>query len=142
MVAQNTRCVVAGAQMLKPVAYLREFRCKSDVGNIPGDRDVVGSLRLQIGDDSGKRFRIMNEAPFLLPIDIARHALADQLAPAGHRKGGEMGIGKMREGKHCVCHVRPCAGHPRLGSIAGSSKTWTGGTSPAMTDWRHYELPI
>src|SRR5262249_29367138 len=49
MVAQDAGCVVAGAQMLKPVAPLREFRCKADVGNIPGDRDVVGSLRLQVG---------------------------------------------------------------------------------------------
>src|SRR5262245_5393141 len=106
VVARHERYVLAGAYVLKPVAPLREFRCKTDIGDIAGDRDVVGCLRLQVGDDCGKGRRIMDEAPLLLPINVAGDAHADQLAPARRRKGGEMGIGKMREGEHCVCHAR------------------------------------
>src|SRR6267378_1891348 len=42
----------------------------------------------------------------------------------------------LRDWSSDVCssdlHARPCAGHPRLNSIA-ARKTWMAGTSPAMT---------
>ena len=89
-----------GAQAFQPVAAARKFGRQRDIGNIAGDRDVVGCLRLDVGDDRRERRRIVNEAALALPVDVAGHALADQLAPARRRQRREMRVGKMREGEH------------------------------------------
>ena len=79
---------------LKPIAPLPKFRGKGDIGDIAGNSDVVWRLRLDVGDNRRERFRVMNETTFLLPVEIAGHAFADQLAPAaavgsGARCGSE-----------------------------------------------------
>jgi hypothetical protein len=62
------------------------------------------------------------------------HRVADLEKKARHQQFGAIHAELRRLQMALARHARPCAGHPRLKSNAGS-KTWMAGTSPAMTKW-------
>ena len=92
MVAGDEADVLWGTHALKPIAPLPKFRGKGDIGDIAGNSDVVRRLRLDVGDNRRERFRVMNETTFFLPVQIARHALADQLLPVRSRQRCQMWV--------------------------------------------------
>ena len=42
----------------------------------------------------------MHELPPAMPIDVAEHPLAQEVAPAGPRHRAQMNVGQMGEGEH------------------------------------------
>src|SRR5262245_49057972 len=118
---------------------------------------MVRVLCLGIGDDRGKRGRIVDESPFFLPVDVAGDTLADQFGPARRRQRREVRIGKMGEGEHCAVHqllscpaiaVRRTACFRTPMCRASTSlnrriiKDVDGRDKPRHDELGHYELPI
>jgi len=77
----------------------RIFGLKPDIDEIAGDGDVVGILRLKIGDDGVEHRAIVNEAPPAPPVQVTGDALAEQIARPRPWQRSEMDVGKMGEGE-------------------------------------------
>jgi hypothetical protein len=60
---------------------------------------VVRLLFDEIASEHIEDITAMHELPPAMPIDIAEHALAEEVAPAGPRHWAQMNIGQMGEGE-------------------------------------------
>jgi len=78
------------AERRQPGAAADEFLRERDIGEVAGDSDGAGRLRVQVGDDLGQHGRIVDEAAPPLPVDVAGHPLADEFAPARRRQRRQM----------------------------------------------------
>src|SRR5581483_3446567 len=119
------------ADAFQPGPSGREFGLKRDVGDIAGQRDVIGILHLQIGDQAVEDGAIMNKAAVAPPVDVAGDPLVHKLAQARPRQRRQMRIGQVGEGEH---RLRSCPASCRAStSLRDTLETWMAGTSPAMT---------
>ena len=97
MISGREAHVARRAQSGEPVFGERDFAGKSDVDDVAGHDDMVGRLRLDIGDDLGEHAHIVLIAALIKPVHIARDALAKQLGEIGPRNWADMRVGKMSE---------------------------------------------
>jgi hypothetical protein len=73
---------------LEKGARARVFGGKGYVDEVAGDRDMVGGLRFEVGDDAREHVGFVDQAAFALPVEVAGEALADE-------------FGKPRLGQGC-----------------------------------------
>ena len=85
--------------MTQPFGGGHEFLGQPEIDEITGDGDVVGLLLDQIVGEDVEDVAAMHEFPPAMPIHIAQHALAEEVAAAGARHRAQMNIGEMREGE-------------------------------------------
>ena len=98
-------------ERLEPGGRERKFGLEANVEDIPGHRDMIRLLRMNIGDDGGENVHIMRERAPALPIHVAGNALAEELAPMRAGKGADMGIREMgKEKAHVNSLGRKCRG--------------------------------
>jgi hypothetical protein len=60
---------------------------------------VVGFSLDEIAGEHVEDIAAMNELPPAMPIDVAEHALAEEVAPEGPRHRAQMNVGQMGEGE-------------------------------------------
>ena len=74
------------------------FSGQSDVDQVAGDRDVVGSLRLHIGNQSINDTTLMYMLASALPVDEAKRALRVPMARRKANDRAQVHIGEVRDG--------------------------------------------
>jgi hypothetical protein len=99
MVAGYEAHLVRRPERLKPCGRKRKFGFKPDIQDVPGHRNVIGFLRMNIGDDRGQHVHTVRKRSPAPPIHVAGDALTEKLAPMRAGKGADMGVGEMGEEK-------------------------------------------
>jgi hypothetical protein len=92
---------VGGAEMMQPFGGEEKFLRKPEIDEISGHGDVVGLSLDQIAGEHVEDVAAMHELPPAMPIDVAEHALAEEIAPARPRHRAQMNVGQMGEGEQC-----------------------------------------
>src|SRR5262249_39911962 len=103
--AEDVGVVVAGdhghvawvADLCEPGTGLRKFGREREIDEVAGDRDVVDSARLEIGDDPVERRPQMKVPAVVLPVHVAEQSFARELVRSrrGHRR--KMWVGEVRQ---------------------------------------------
>ncbi len=88
--------------MVQPFRGEHEFLRQPEIDEIAGHRDVVGLPLDEVAGQQVEDLAAMHEFPPAMPIDIAEHALAHELAAAGPRHRAQMDVGEMGEGEQGV----------------------------------------
>ena len=88
------------SEMMQPFRGADEFLGQAEIDEIAGDGDVVGLLLDDVAGDEVEDLAPMHVFPPAMPIDVAEHALAQQLAAPGARHRAQMNVGEMGEGEH------------------------------------------
>ncbi len=86
--------------MMQPLCGADEFLGQTEIDEIAGHGDVVGLLLDDIAGDEIEDLAPMHKFAPAMPIDVAEHALAQQLAALGLRHRAQMNVGQMGEGEH------------------------------------------
>ena len=87
--------------MAEPLGGKGEFPRKAEIDEIPCHRDVVGLPLRDIAGQHVEDIAAMHELSPAMPIDIAEHALAEEIASAGARHRAQMNVGQMGESEQC-----------------------------------------
>ena len=95
MIARHETDVFGVSQGLQPSAGEMKFRWKTDIGDVPGDRDMAWMMGSQIRHDLRKDVHIMGAGAGAFPVQIAGHPLADEVTPAQTWQGPDMRVGQM-----------------------------------------------
>ena len=112
----NIGVVIAGdhgdpirrADALEPRPRGREFCFQREVDEIAGDCDVIRRLRLHVRHKRIEHVAAMEFVAVANPIEIAKGALAGEVAQPRHGQRSQVRIGQVRQ-REC-CHHR----HPLL----------------------------
>ena len=120
MIAGDDGHLGGRAQRFQQGAAVHEFLRQRDIGEVAGDRDVVGLLRLQVGDDLAQHLGVVDEAAIALPVDIAGDPLADQLGDARRRQRRQMRVGEMGEGERHELPIKI----PAMNTSTPPTTTW------------------
>ncbi len=86
--------------MMQPFGGAHEFLRQPEIDEIAGDGDVVRLLLDDVAGDEIEDLAPVHVFPPAMPIDVADHALAQQLAALGARHRAQMDVGKMGEFEH------------------------------------------
>ena len=73
-------------ERLQPGQRIDVLLRQADVGEIAGDGDVVGRLRLQVGDDAVEHVALIGGAAVAQPVGVAERALE---VPVARREAGD-----------------------------------------------------
>ena len=118
VIAGDRRHLARGAEMMQPFGGAHEFLRQAEIDEIAGHGDVVRLLLDDVAGDEVEDLAPMHVFPPAMPIDVAEHALAQQLAAPGARHRAQMDVGQMGEGEHgegCAClMLSPDTKGPRL----------------------------
>ncbi len=95
VIAGDCRHPVWRAKLMQPVGGEQEFLRQPDIDEVSGHRDVVGPALGNVAGQDFENIAAMNELPPAMPIDIAQHALAHEIAAARPRHGAQMDVGEM-----------------------------------------------
>src|SRR5262249_11828180 len=87
-------------EAFEPGARRRIFAGEREIDQVPGDRDVVGGLRLEVGDDAVEDADKMKMATVVLPVDEAAEPLAREFQGMGGRQRRKMRVRQMRQHEH------------------------------------------
>ena len=99
VIAGDRRDPVRGAEMMQPFGGEKKFLRQPEIDEIAGHRDVVRLPLDEIAGEHVKNIAAMHELPPAMPIDVAEHPLAQEVAPAGPRHRAQMNVGQMGEGE-------------------------------------------
>ena len=110
VIAGNEAYVMRGPERLQPGPGERVFSREANVQNVTGHSDVIGVLRLDVGDERGENVHVMDERAAACPIEIAGEPLADKLPPARPRQRADMRVGQMREDEAHLRALRTAIG--------------------------------
>ena len=83
--------------MMQPFRGAQEFLGQAEIDEIAGHGDVVGLLLDDVAGDEVEDLAPVHVFPPAMPIDVADHALAQQLAAPGARHRAQMDVGEMGE---------------------------------------------
>ena len=83
---------VRGAEMAEPFRGKDEFLRQPEIDEIAGHRDVVWLPLDEVACEHVENIPAMHELPPAMPIDVAEHALAEEVAPAGVRHRAQMNV--------------------------------------------------
>ncbi|MGY3361090.1 hypothetical protein ACVWZK_007753 [Bradyrhizobium sp. GM0.4] len=102
VIAGNRGDAVGRTDAVEPGARRRELRLQRQIDEIACDRDVVGTLRLHVGDKGVEHLAALVFVTVARPVDIAERALAGELDQPRLRQRRQMRVGQMgeREGSH------------------------------------------
>ncbi len=95
VISRDRRHLVGRPELLQPAARVLELLAPSDVGEVAGDRDVVGLLRLEIGDQPVERPAGQKVQAVSPPVDVADGPLRDEVPAAERRDVSKMHVGEM-----------------------------------------------
>ena len=87
-------------EMFEPFGRAHELLGEAEIDEIAGHGDVVGGLLGHVARDEIEDLAPVHEFPPAMPIDVAEHALAHQLAALDPRHRAQMDVGKVGEGEH------------------------------------------
>jgi hypothetical protein len=107
MVAGDEGDEVGRAEPFEEGARDGEFRGEADVGDIAGEGDVVGLVGPHVLDQPFQHRHVVGDLAAAAPVDVARHALADELAQLGLWNGADMRIGKVGDEIHWLSGGSP-----------------------------------
>lgn len=107
VVAGNDRDLLGQPELGQEREPDGKFGGQRQVGEVAGHRDMVGYLRLEIGDDLGQHVLAVMHPAFDPPVEIARRPFAEELRQARLRQRRNMRVGKMRKDEHCRLHEFP-----------------------------------
>ena len=99
VIAGDRRDPVRGAEMMQPFGGEKKFLRQPEIDEIAGRRDVVRLPLDEIAGEHVENIAAMHELPPAMPIDVAEHPLAQEVAPAGPRHRAQMNVGQMGEGE-------------------------------------------
>ena len=91
-----------GPRWFSHSAALHEFLGQAEIDEVAGDGDVVGVLLDHVFRDDVEDLAPVREFPPAMPVDVAEHAFAHQLAAPHERHRAQMDIGEVGEGEHCA----------------------------------------
>ena len=80
------------------------------MGYIAGAGDVIGRLRVDVGDDPRQDIHVMGMPALATPVDVAGRSLTDELMQRKPGERAEMRVGQMRELEHAQA-LAPAGGH-------------------------------
>jgi hypothetical protein len=66
----------------------RIFRRKADVDEIADQRDVIGGVRGNVGDDRVQRVHVVDIVAMTVPVPVSGEAFAHQFAPMQPKAAG------------------------------------------------------
>ena len=92
--------------MMQPFRGAQELLRQAEIDEIAGHRDVVRLLLDDVAGEEIEDVAPMHVFPPAMPIHVAEHALAQQVAPPGARHRAQMDVGEMGELEHgegCTC---------------------------------------
>ena len=116
---------VWGPEMAQPFGGKDEFLRQPEIDEIAGHRDVVRLPLDEIAGEHVEDVAAMHELPPAMPIDVAEHALAEEVAPAGARHRAQMNVGQMGEGEQCGRLLFEWINAPDVQSIEHKQETRT-----------------
>ena len=99
MIAGDGGDPLRGPKRAQPFSGKHELLRQAEIDEVAGHRDVV---RLPLDDVLGQHIEdvaAMHELAPAMPIHIAEHALAEEVATAGPRHRAQVDVGQMGEGE-------------------------------------------
>ena len=108
VIAGHDRDLLRRADAFEPRLRRLELRLQRQIDEIAGHRDVVRPLRLQVGDQRIQHLAAVIFVAVAGPVEIAKRALADEIAHPRRGQRRQMRIGQMRQ-REGIRHSRPVA---------------------------------
>jgi hypothetical protein len=99
VITRNDRQAIRPVEALEPFGGAPEFLRQGHIHEVAGKGDVVGILRLDVGNDAGQRLGHVKMHAMTPPVAIARDALVQELSRA-RRRHWQMWIGEVRQREH------------------------------------------
>lgn len=106
VIAWNEGDVLGSAKHFEPMTDLAEFVWQADLGQVPGQHDVVDRLRRQIPGQGRQHVGTMLMAAFQLPREVAQEAFVGQIPEMGMGLS-QMEIREMGETESRFHELRP-----------------------------------
>src|SRR5262249_16649309 len=100
MIAGNCGNPIRRSELAQPLGGKDEFLGKAEIDKVTSHGNVVWSTLRDIAGQHVEDIAAMHELSPAMPIDVAEHALAYEVAPSGPRHRAQMNVGQGGEGEH------------------------------------------